>query len=293
MRMSEALDLVFRHQETYLNSRDEGTRLQRRRGRERDVVKLVDSTQSGVGLSEGEARTLTEAIKGHVKNLYLLMLEAHSGRAWVALGYKTWEAYVRAEFGLSRSRSYELLIQARVVQTIRGAAGMSGVPDISTHLAMRLQPHLAGLVESIQREATHGWSEVKAREGVAQAIRRQRVAMRQTRRRVSELAAWDRTPSAERGPRLIADESFRTDATDQRLRLCEAIEFLASLSPAHELFASIGPRETRRMAHVNRAARWLSDFAELCADAGHSLDGHAQVTVISGSVSNHAAASLD
>jgi hypothetical protein len=293
MRMYEALDLVFRHQETYLNSREEGTHLQRRRRAVCDVVRLVDSSQSGASLSEGEARTLTEAIKGHVKNLYLLMLEAHSGRAWVALGYKTWEAYVRAEFGLSRSRSYELLIQARVVQTIRGAAGMSGVPDISTHLAMRLQPYLGELVESIQSAATHGWSEQKAREGVAQAISRQRAAMREVQNRATAVAAWDRTPSTDRGPSLVADEKPWTDRNDARIRLREAIEFLTSLPPAHELFESIGPRETRRVADIKRAAEWLRDFAELCADAGRPLDGHAHVAVINGSVANHSAASLD
>lgn len=283
MRMNDALDLVFRHQETYLHDRDGGRRASRRRAPQGGLVSLVDPARCSDSLDEAEARKLTEAIKGHVRNVYLLMLEAHTGRAWIALGYKTWESYVRAEFGLSRSRSYELLTQARVVQAIRGAAGMSGVPDISTNLAMRMQPRLAELVASIHDAAASGWSEQKAREGVADAIRRHRIELRGTLRPAPERTHLERMPSSERVLRLLAQENPRT-ATAERIALGEAIEFLASLPAAHEVFAKLGPDEARRMTGAHRAARWLNDFVDVWSQARCSQDGPAQVAVMNGSL---------
>jgi hypothetical protein len=274
MRMYEALDLVFRHQETYLNSGDEGAPLQRRRRQACDVRQLVDSTHSGASLTEGEARTLTEAIKGHAKNLYLLMLEAHTGRAWIALGYRTWEGYVRAEFGLSRSRSYELLIQARVVQTIRGAAGMSGVPDISTHLAMRLQTHLPELIESIRAAVTKGWTEEKASDVVAAAVRRQRLALRPSSHR-PPYSSETETPI---GPafRVVPEQTKDNRAMDSA-RLVDIVEFLASLPPAEKLLATMRPDDFNQLAHLDEAARWLTEFAQLWA---RKNPGHRQGPVV-------------
>ena len=49
------------------------------------------------------------------------MLEAHDRRAWQALGYPTWEQYVKKEFNLSRSRSYQLLDRAKVTHALFAA----------------------------------------------------------------------------------------------------------------------------------------------------------------------------
>src|SRR5919106_4677116 len=68
------------------------------------------------------ARELTNRIKTGLEGIFdqiyeveQLLLEAHNRRAWQALGYKTWEEYVKTEFDLSRRRSYQLLDQARVI----------------------------------------------------------------------------------------------------------------------------------------------------------------------------------
>jgi hypothetical protein len=68
-----------------------------------------------------EARELTDKINASVEKTWRLLLNAHEWNAWGALGYDTWEAYVQAEFGIGRSRSYQLLDQARVVREVEAA----------------------------------------------------------------------------------------------------------------------------------------------------------------------------
>jgi hypothetical protein len=84
---------------------------------------------NALDISADEAESLTKLIKAKLEGIFdqmyeveQLILEAHDRRAWQALGYSTWEQYVKEEFDLSRSRSYQLLDQARVVQILRDAA---------------------------------------------------------------------------------------------------------------------------------------------------------------------------
>jgi len=79
-------------------------------------------------LSKSEAKKLTQKIKAAVDEVWALLIQAHAGKAWKALGYPTWEAYVSAEFSMSRQRSYQLLDQGRVILAVREAAG-----DLSTN----------------------------------------------------------------------------------------------------------------------------------------------------------------
>src|SRR5205085_3735221 len=74
-------------------------------------------------MSEAEARAATERIRTATRFVCLLLLEVHEGRGWLALGYGNWERYVQSEFGMSRSRSYELLDQARGIESGREASG--------------------------------------------------------------------------------------------------------------------------------------------------------------------------
>lgn len=78
-------------------------------------------------LSAEEARLLTSEITKTTNRLWLLVTEAHDRSAHFALGYETWDEYVRAELGMSRSRSYQLLDTGHVMREL--AAG--GV-DIDT-----------------------------------------------------------------------------------------------------------------------------------------------------------------
>jgi hypothetical protein len=62
-----------------------------------------------VEMTKSCARDLTDRIKAGVNDVAELLHRAHEGRAWVALGYVSWKEYCRAEFQMSKPRSYQLL----------------------------------------------------------------------------------------------------------------------------------------------------------------------------------------
>ncbi len=124
-----------------------------------------------------EARDLTEQIKTSVERVYLLLLRAHEGKAYTALGYRTWGDYVRAEFDMGRQHSYRMLDQGRVIREITAAAGVSPMGDISERDARDLKPHLAEVTEQI-REAVAVVPEVDRPAAAAAAVKAARETYR-------------------------------------------------------------------------------------------------------------------
>jgi predicted transcriptional regulator len=55
-------------------------------------------------LDAENARALTDQIKSRVETLWELIKAAYHGRAWIALGYESWDAYCDSEFQTSRLR---------------------------------------------------------------------------------------------------------------------------------------------------------------------------------------------
>ena len=55
-------------------------------------------------LDADNARLLTDQIKTHVEVLWGLIAAAYNGRAWIALGYESWDAYLDNEFQTNRLR---------------------------------------------------------------------------------------------------------------------------------------------------------------------------------------------
>lgn len=53
-------------------------------------------------LDEGQARDLTDRIKAELSATWDLITEAYQRRAWAALGFQSWDAYCKTEFGASR-----------------------------------------------------------------------------------------------------------------------------------------------------------------------------------------------
>lgn len=94
-----------------------------------NIVRLA--TAEFADFSEEEARAHTDTIKRKAEALWSLLLVAHDRKAWKALGYANWGAYIDSEFDMHRSRSYHLLDQGRVIKAIEEAARMSTDVDIS------------------------------------------------------------------------------------------------------------------------------------------------------------------
>ncbi len=99
----------------------------------------MTNTVAVVILTRVEATVLTDRIRESAEQTWSLLVEAHEGRAWSALGYGTWAEYVGAEFGMSRSRSYQLIDQAVV---IRELGAVSTDVDITEADARRIKPVL-------------------------------------------------------------------------------------------------------------------------------------------------------
>lgn len=131
-----------------------------------------------VPLDEHRARQLTDRIKDAAGQLWQLLAEAHDGRAWAALGYDSFKAYVETEFGMARSRAYQLIDQARVIAAVTAAAGVSTNVDISEWEARDLKPHLDLVVENVRDATVDTEPELKA-EAAQAAIEETREFIRQ------------------------------------------------------------------------------------------------------------------
>lgn len=101
-------------------------------------------------LTYEEAKELTEHIRATADMLYVLIARAHAGKAWLALGYESFKEYVGAEFNISRSRAYQLLDQARVVEAIAAAAPEGTEINITEADARDVKSALDELVPAIQ-----------------------------------------------------------------------------------------------------------------------------------------------
>jgi hypothetical protein len=232
MPISDAITLVLHEQERYLDAQAMYG------GPAPDVVEPP--------LDEAGARELTERIKEATREVCLLLFEAHRRRAWQALGYVTWEDYVHGEFGLSRTRSYELLDQGRVIRTLQAAAGISGIPAVSAYAAEQIKPYLGEVIEVI-RQRTVATSEADALEVVVHAVRERRTLIARERR----LAA---------APELAETRDAQV-GRGELVRLRAAIQNLASMPPVDEVVAKVEGVEAARLVQVDTALEWLAEFA--------------------------------
>lgn len=77
---------------------------------------------SGGDMNEIQAREITDTIRSAGVALYVLVAQAHEGRAYLALGYSSFADYVRGELDLSRSRAYQLLDMSRAISELEAAS---------------------------------------------------------------------------------------------------------------------------------------------------------------------------
>ena len=107
-------------------------------------------------LTQEEAQELTTRIKTNVESLWHLLTEAKERRAWEALNYVSWAEYVRVEFDMDRSRSYQLLNHGAVIHQLAEAAGLSTTVDTSSIIERQtrtITPEILPQVVAEVREA--------------------------------------------------------------------------------------------------------------------------------------------
>lgn len=157
-------------------------------------------------LSKAEAKKLTKKIKEATDHLWYLLVDAHEGKAWKALGYPTWEAYVQAEFGMSKRRADQLLEKGEVVEAIQGATGKTGNAfPISKRDVDAVKDDLPAVTADIRAKVDAGQA---PEEAVAETIAAKRAEKEQQREaRKAEQAEWDRQQqeNAAALPSFVAD----------------------------------------------------------------------------------------
>lgn len=128
-------------------------------------------------MTRDEASSITARIRDAAKATWELVTLAHEGKAHLALGYETWEAYVNAEFDMSRQRAYQLLNQGRVTRALEA---VSTDVDITEAEARRAKPHLEEIVEEVKHGAA-------PREAIQSIPAKPTVAMSRQRRAILDL----------------------------------------------------------------------------------------------------------
>lgn len=212
---------------------------------------LVDATTGEVlaSMTPAEARSLTETIKASVDTLWSLLRESHDRGAWRALGYSSWREYATTEFGMSQSRAYQLLDQAKVITEIEAAADSTMV-EISEREARDLKPVLKEAVAAVKEAITDAPSAEEKQERVRKALDDLRDTMVEQRRpKAAEPVPVTPMPAVD--PVL----GYRARATTERSKVTSG---LTTLDPARVVATTDHPEEWADFARVLRS--WLDDL---------------------------------
>lgn len=239
-------------------------------------------------LTKDEARALTEEIKQSAEHTYTLLLRAHEGEAWDALGYASWRDYATTEFNMSQSRAYQLLDQARIVRSIEAASD-------STMVELPNERQVRELSRIPEPERVDVWRETVERTGghpTAAAVRETYTARaedvvdaelvdepvraepsKQKRRPLPEAftdAGRDLTRAAERLARLTEDDRFarnRETTHHQVPELLGALEHTTRLVQAMNLHTAGASEEARRWWATS-----LHTISDALRDVANSLE---------------------
>lgn len=237
-------------------------------------------------LTADEARALTTEIQQSAERTHALLLRAHEGEAWAALGYDSWRDYATTEFSMSQSRAYQLLDQARVVRAIESASD-------STNVELPNEAQARELARVPEAERTEVWRQtVERTDGrpTAAAVRETYAVTREPevvdaelvdepaapkvkRRPLPEAftdAGRDLTRAAERLSRLTEDDRFarnRENTHHQVPELLGALDHTARLVQAMDLPAAGASEEARRwwatsLRNVSEALSGIADSLE-------------------------------
>lgn len=248
------------------------------------TVVAVDITAP---LTRSEAEELTENIRRTADVLYVLISRAHAGKAWEPLGYKSFAEYVKEEFDISKSRAYQLLDQAKVVEEITAAAPEGTNVKLSEAAARDLKHVIADLAPEIA-DATEGASPDEASAIIEELIERERQKMNEGSDDDSDededgFGEYDgpytgngdfRPRDEEEDDDLGLDEiddllDFREDASTVRHRFEAMYAFFTSLTAlrdmpeASQVIAWI-PEERRMQisSSLPKVIAWLNEFNE-------------------------------
>lgn len=131
-------------------------------------------------MTPAEARTLTDTIKAAAETMWSLLRDSHDLGAWAALGYSSWREYAMTEFGISQSRAYQILDQAKVIAEIEAAS--STTVEITEREARDLKPVLDEAKAAAEAAAASAETDEEKQERVRAALDGVREALVDQRR---------------------------------------------------------------------------------------------------------------
>jgi hypothetical protein len=213
----------------------------------------------GWQISEAAAKDLTARIRDRLGEFPLLLLEAHEQRAWVPLRHRSWEQYVRLEFSLSRSRSYELLDQARVIRALRLAAPSQRIPPISALAANQIKPLLGEVVDELRRQV--GGERPETVGGHIDGVVRDVVARARARAAISKASASISRPTRS-NLRLLSDRDTQPDPAIpvDSPSLIDVVALLARQASAVDVLRNMSDAESEQLADLPQAVSWLGEL---------------------------------
>lgn len=214
---------------------------------------MIRTTQTNVAgpMDRAEAQAITDRIRNAVESLGSLVEQAHDRRAWKAMGYATWEAYVSAEFGFTRQRSYHLLDQGRVSKAISEAAGdLSTTVDISEREARDLKPDLPDVTKEIRQRVEAGEEPAKAVAEVVTAKRAEKDAERKAKQ--AENDAHREQARAALPDNIKAAEQAKAERQAGKSDEAPSPEWLESFDAAKDRIAEL--EEAVRVLEIENAS---------------------------------------
>lgn len=191
-------------------------------------------------LTSEQAAKLTATIRNVVDVLWILFERAHAGKAWQALDYGSWEEYVRAEFDMSRSRSYQILDQARVIREIEASVPAGTEVVLSEAAARDIRGVLDEVIPKI-KERTEGLTPLEASRVVEEVVDEQREQLRQDRDE-----AYSQVDAEEDNDTMIAypsevdiePKSLNTQVRNE-ISQEEMIAIRKNVNAAHDIYSSL------------------------------------------------------
>lgn len=255
--ITQAMELVFQEQGNALPANDGTYPVDLTKNR--SVSSRIEP--SGALTFDGvRARTLTERIKQCLSDSSLLLLEAHEGSAWRVLGYGSWTSYAEHEFGLSRSRSYELLDHGRVVRALMTAAHLDTLPEISAFAAGQIKSRLSEAVAEITSRVAHQLGDDHARRIVQETVSK----MRSEVKSVESLGVNAKPTSLQLRARTSRTTSDVNARFDQQVMadLGRAVDFLTALPEPEQVLVNVSSSSQGSLGRLREAARVLITIAD-------------------------------
>ena len=171
-----------------------------------ELVVIPSGEMAHEELTYDEATNLTSTIRNAANMLWFLIVKAYEGKAWKVLGYTSWGEYVTEEFDMSRSRSYQIIDQAKVIKAIEAAAPGGTKIKLSEAAARDLKHVLDNVIPEI-KEKTQGLNAEEAEGVVEEILKEQRETFKEFNKKDDLTINSDETTTGADGAAYLTENS--------------------------------------------------------------------------------------